>query len=82
MRAIKEECKRIPEDISVIGFDGIPESEFTDPPLTTIKQPIFEKGKKAAKILIDILENHISDASSIKMQHTLIKRGTTAKKTK
>lgn len=79
MRALKEAGKRVPEDISIIGFDGIPEAEYTDPPLTTIKQPIFEKGKKAAQILINILENHQNN-QSVNMDVELVKRGSTANK--
>jgi DNA-binding LacI/PurR family transcriptional regulator len=43
---------RVPEDLSVVGFDDIPASAWTSPPLTTVRQPIVEKGKLAARILI------------------------------
>ena len=43
---------RVPEDISVVGFDDIPAAAWTSPPLTTVSQPIVEKGKLAARILI------------------------------
>jgi LacI family transcriptional regulator len=76
MRAIREAGLRIPEDISVIGFDGIPESEFTTPTLTTIQQPIYEKGRKAAQLLIDMLEDKA--AASVKMPVELKQRGSTA----
>lgn len=77
MRAIKESGKRIPGDISIIGFDGIPESEYTDPPLTTIRQPIFEKGQKAAITLIDMLEG--KEVQSVIMNAELVLRGSTTK---
>jgi DNA-binding LacI/PurR family transcriptional regulator len=78
LRAIKEAGKCVPEDISVIGFDGIPESEYTDPPLTTIRQPIFEKGQKAAAMLIDLLEGQ-TDIQPVRMEAQLIVRASTAK---
>lgn len=56
MRALRERGLRIPDDVSVIGFDGIPESGYTDPPLTTVRQPFFEKGQAAARLLLDQME--------------------------
>lgn len=56
MKAIKEKGLKIPEDIAVVGFDDIPTVAFTDPPLTTVRQPIYDIGALAAKILIEILE--------------------------
>jgi LacI family transcriptional regulator len=76
MKAIKEAGKSIPKDISVMGFDGVPESEFTEPSLTTIKQPSFSKGKTAASLLIDKLENK-SAIESITMDVELIIREST-----
>ncbi|MGF1671828.1 MAG: LacI family DNA-binding transcriptional regulator [Balneolaceae bacterium] len=55
--ALNEEGIEIPEEVSVVGFDDLPTSKFTFPPLTTIHQPIYEKGVMAAKILINQLEN-------------------------
>lgn len=43
---------RVPEDISVVGFDGIPESEASNPPLTTIAQPIVEIGRRAVQAIL------------------------------
>ncbi|GAA3025772.1 LacI family DNA-binding transcriptional regulator [Tetragenococcus solitarius] len=55
-RAIYEQNYRIPEDISVIGFDGLDFSKFMTPPLTTIKQPVFDIGFTAAQFIIDSIE--------------------------
>jgi LacI family transcriptional regulator len=57
IRAINIAGKRVPEDISVVGFDDIPMAEFLNPPLTTIKQYTYEKGRIAAKMLIDKINN-------------------------
>lgn len=56
LNAAHEAKIRIPEDISIIGFDDIPLSRVITPPLTTIAQPLSEKGKLATEILI----KHIS----------------------
>jgi len=55
-QAIHELGKRVPEDISVIGFDGLPLSEHITPPLTTVMQPAFDIGFTAAKFLVDAIE--------------------------
>lgn len=44
---------RLPVDLSVVGFDDIPLSAWTNPPLTTVRQPIVEKGRLAARMLIE-----------------------------
>jgi LacI family transcriptional regulator len=48
---------RVPDDLSIIGFDNIPESALTEPPLTTIDQAIQEMGYEAARLLIELIED-------------------------
>ena len=43
----------VPEKVSVIGFDGVPECDVSKPPLTTISQPMVEMGRRAAKAILD-----------------------------
>ncbi len=45
----------MPDDISVIGFDDLPFSTYSNPPLTTIKQPIYETGVKLAQTLLSLI---------------------------
>jgi LacI family transcriptional regulator len=47
----------VPEDVSLIGFDDLPHSAFTLPPLTTVRQSIYEIGIAAAKAMLDLLKN-------------------------
>lgn len=54
-KALREKGRRIPEDISVVGFDNIPISEQYTPPLTTIDQHIAEKGKVCVDVLVDLI---------------------------
>ncbi|AYF27149.1 MULTISPECIES: LacI family DNA-binding transcriptional regulator [Micromonospora] len=45
----------VPDDLSVIGFDNIPESALVDPPLTTIRQPLQRMGAESLRLLIDLI---------------------------
>lgn len=56
IQRIKQAGLRVPEDISVAGFDDIAFASYSDPPLTTIAQPAEEFGATAAQLLIDLLE--------------------------
>lgn len=56
LAAIAEARRRglkVPEDLSVVGYDDVPEAALADPPLTTIAQPIVEKGRLAAQMIFD-----------------------------
>jgi alanine racemase len=46
---------RVPDDLSVVGFDDLPLTRFTDPPLTTVHQPVRRKGEEAARMLLSAL---------------------------
>ncbi len=54
-KAVQQSGKRIPEDISVIGFDDIALSADIHPPLTTVRQPLREMGRVGAQMLLDML---------------------------
>jgi LacI family transcriptional regulator len=76
IKAIKEAGFSVPEDISVVGFDDIPNSAYADPPLTTIKQPAFEKGVEATKMLIDLIEDEIEPKSKMLDLKLVIRKST------
>lgn len=54
-QAIEEAGKKIPDDISVVGFDGLEISEYLVPSLTTVYQPSFDIGYYAAKFLVEAI---------------------------
>jgi LacI family transcriptional regulator len=56
MNAIAESGRRIPDDVSVVGFDDVRLARFTTPPLTTIHQPAFEIAQRATQLLLDLAE--------------------------
>lgn len=57
MQVAKDKGYRVPEDISFIGFDDIQAAEFSEPPLTTVRQPLYEVGKEGAEMLVRLLES-------------------------
>lgn len=56
LKRIREEGLRVPEDISLVGFDDIPMANYCDPPLTTISQPAEAFGEKAVEMLIMLID--------------------------
>lgn len=55
--AIKESGRRVPEDISVIGFDDIPLASYVEGGLTTIRQSFYDMGVQGTKVLYDMIKN-------------------------
>jgi DNA-binding LacI/PurR family transcriptional regulator len=82
MRAIQDAGLSVPEDISVIGFDDVPFAHRTQPPLTTIRQPIHKVGATAAETLIDIIENPDTQPRHVVLATELVVRDSTAAKLK
>ncbi|MFF5215300.1 LacI family DNA-binding transcriptional regulator [Micromonospora sp. NPDC000442] len=52
LRTLREAGRRVPEDVAVIGFDDIETAAYTDPPLTTVRQPIVELGRQGTRLLL------------------------------
>jgi DNA-binding LacI/PurR family transcriptional regulator len=52
LRTLREAGRRVPEDVAVIGFDDVEMARYTDPPLTTVRQPILEIGRQMARQLL------------------------------
>jgi LacI family repressor for deo operon, udp, cdd, tsx, nupC, and nupG len=80
MHALKDHGFRIPEDVSVIGFDDIRYARHTDPPLTTVAQPMSALGRKAMELLLEILERPQTPARKVVLPTELIIRGSTGKR--
>jgi LacI family transcriptional regulator len=73
-KAAHEQNLKIPDDLSVVGFDDINMASFLSPPLTTIRQPIDELGKTAAKLMLDCIENKSNWGRKIIIEPELIIR--------
>ncbi len=61
LRAAHDAGLAIPGDVAIAGFDNLPMSAYTTPPLTTVEQPITEQGRLAAEFLIDRIEKRVKD---------------------
>jgi alanine racemase len=78
MRAIRELGLAVPADISVVGFDDIDLATHTDPPLTTVHQPIRRKGEEAVRLLLSIIDTHdVTKPEHRRLETRLIVRGST-----
>jgi DNA-binding LacI/PurR family transcriptional regulator len=53
LEAARTRGLRVPQDLSIVGFDDVAEAAESDPPLTTVAQPAFEKGQTAARMIFD-----------------------------
>jgi LacI family repressor for deo operon, udp, cdd, tsx, nupC, and nupG len=69
---------RVPRDLSVVGFDDIRFARYTDPPLTTVAQPMRAIGEGTVRLLLAILSDDAVTPDSVTLPHTLITRSTTA----
>ena len=71
---------KIPDDLSVAGFDGIPFTKVLEPKLTTVRQDVDKIGAEAAKQLINLIESPMTTSlESICLQTQLIEGGTVKK---
>jgi LacI family transcriptional regulator len=78
IRALREADRSVPGDISVIGFDDIPLASYFDPPLTTLRQPMQESGKQAARLLVESIQNPDGPPKQVAIQARLIERDSCA----
>lgn len=77
MDAVRSRGLRVPDDISILGFDDIPQSAVICPALTTVRQPLEQMGRVATQMLLDILKNPEKEVDQIKLPTELIIRGST-----
>lgn len=77
IRALQEEGLRVPQDVSVIGFDDIPGAAFHMPSLTTVRQPLARMGEVAAQSLLERIEGKREFLSEIAIEPELVVREST-----
>jgi len=75
--AAAERGLRVPDDVSITGFDDIDISRATQPMLTTVRQPLAEMGRMAVTLLVQLLERHHLEALHVELATELIVRGST-----
>ena len=78
MAAARSLGLRVPDDLSIVGFDDVDMAALTDPPLTTVNQPVRAKGEAAMRILLDLVAQRDVGPPGVRMMPTrLVIRGST-----
>jgi DNA-binding LacI/PurR family transcriptional regulator len=75
LAAARDMKVRIPEDISIAGFDDIEVAAYCNPPLTTVRVPAYEIGQIAFKILLDMINTHSDQIQQYCLDTSVIVRG-------
>jgi LacI family transcriptional regulator, galactose operon repressor len=75
--AARQRGLRVPQDLSVVGFDDLPVARWMSPPLTTVRQPLTEMGRAAAQILSDLIEAVPPRSRRVELSTELIVREST-----
>jgi LacI family transcriptional regulator len=77
MQSVVARGLRVPQDVSVVGFDDTVEAEFVTPRLTTVRQPLAEMGRMGVSLLMRLLENRSFEALHVELATQLIVRAST-----
>lgn len=77
MQALKENGRRIPGDVAVVGFDGSPMARHTHPPLTTVHQPAEAMGRNMARLLLARIRGEPVDPPCVLLAPDLVIAGST-----
>lgn len=80
LRVLRERGVRVPEEISLVGYNDMPLVEMLDPPLTTVKVPQYQMGREAARLLLEELGEDAGSlrGRSVQLPSHLVVRGSTA----
>ncbi len=74
MDAVRNRGLRIPDDVSIVGFDDIPQASLIRPAMTTVNQPLEKMGRVATQMLLDLLHHPEKEADRIELPTELIIR--------
>ncbi|MCG7394717.1 LacI family transcriptional regulator [Microvirga sp. ACRRW] len=78
IKTVRSAGIRVPEDVSVIGFDGIEFADYTEPTLTTFRQPLHEIGRTGARALLSMIQGEKGRTDGdVRLPLQLLERGTT-----
>lgn len=78
IQAARSRGLRVPEDVSVVGFDDLEFSTIVTPPLTTVRQPLAEMGRTAVSMLVRLLEHQRFETLQVQLGTRLVVRESTA----
>ena len=74
LAAIQQRNLRIPEDIALVGYDDVPLARYVNPPLTTIRLPAAEEGRRAGELLLDLILKRAESGRRVLLETELIIR--------
>lgn len=75
--ALAERGLRVPDDISVVGFDDLPEARWATPALTTVRQPLSEMASTALRLLVRMMEGERPESTRTELSTRLVERAST-----
>jgi DNA-binding LacI/PurR family transcriptional regulator len=75
LQALRDAGRRVPEDVAVIGFDDFEISRYSDPPLTTVRQPIVDMGRTMARQMLGLVEGKTDVPEAVVLPTELVVRG-------
>jgi DNA-binding LacI/PurR family transcriptional regulator len=78
LRALSEHGRGVPSDISVVGFDDIPEAAFFSPPLTTVRQNFGLVGRNGLRLMIEQLDTGMASTMRVVIESRLVPRQSSA----
>lgn len=78
IRAVRRSGRRVPEDVSVVGYDDSALMSCTEPPLTTIRQPIDAMGRTAIELLVAQMQGGATNGAELLFEPELVLRASTA----
>ena len=78
IRAMHEQDRRVPRDVSVVGFDGLAVGEYSFPPLTTVRQDFKRYGREMVSLVLEQADGAVLDNRSVIIPTELLVRGSTA----
>jgi LacI family transcriptional regulator len=76
--AARQQGLRVPDDLSVVGFDDLPQARWSPPPLTTVRQPLAEMGAAAADMLLQLVQGQTPDVLRVELSTSLVVRDSSA----
>ena len=76
--AARQRGLRVPQDLSVVGFDDLPAARWVSPPLTTVRQPLADMGRVAAEMLGDLITGTPLRSQRVELSTELVIRDSTA----
>ena len=76
--AVRQQALRVPEDLSIVGFDDLPQARWASPPLTTVRQPLAEMGVFAVQSVLRLLNDGLLESPKVELATEIVIRESTA----